>query len=64
MKVRFCMYSKNHREFENVDDVDHDQDYIYIYMENGTQYRVKTAAVRWFEMSYSIGNPVVVYPNN
>lgn len=48
---------------ENVDDVDQDDGYLYVYMENGKQLRCSLTAVKYFIQRYATGAEYVLYPN-
>lgn len=52
--------------YENVDDVDLDKydDYLYVYMVNGSLLRCRAHAVRFFIQRYSTGDEYVVFPDN
>lgn len=49
--------------FENVDDVDHDGDELYVYMENGHILKCKTYRIIHFIMRYATGEEYVTFPN-
>lgn len=49
-------------ELHDVDDVDHDGDTIYVYMEDGTIKRCHSCAVKYFTIEYSTGQCYTCYP--
>ena len=49
--------------FENVDDVDHDGDELYVYMEDGRVLKCKTYRIIHFNMRYATGEEYVTFPN-
>ena len=51
---------------EDVDDVDLDisDDYLYIYMNDGSLLRCRAHAVRFFIQRYSTGQEYVIFPDN
>lgn len=49
--------------FENVDDVDHDGDELYVYLENGHTLKCKTHRIIHFIMRYATGEEYVTFPN-
>lgn len=50
-------------ELTDVDDVDHDGDFIYVYFENGTIKRCRSCAVKFFTIQYSTGEQWTVHPD-
>lgn len=48
---------------KDVDDVDHDRNYIYVYMCNGSIVRCHTRAVTYYIMRYDMFGDTLVYPN-
>lgn len=48
---------------ENVDDVDHDDEYMTVWFEGNKIMRCKTAAVKYYIVRYSLGGDITVYPD-
>jgi hypothetical protein len=48
---------------ENVDDVDHDDEYVTVWFESNKIMRCKTAAVKYYIVRYAIGGDITVYPD-
>lgn len=55
MTVYFKFKSGKVTELHNVDDIDHDGDTIYVYMENGTIKSCHSCYVKCFTIEYSPG---------
>lgn len=52
MTLYFKFKSGKVTELHNVDDIDHDGDIIYVYMENGTIKRCHSCYVKYFAIEY------------
>ncbi len=52
------------KTLKDVDDVDHDHKYIYVYMCDGSIKRCPTRAVTYYIMRYDMFGDTLVYPNN
>lgn len=50
-------------QYDDVDDVDHDSEFVYVWLCNGKQLRCKTRAVKYYIARYEIGGDILVYPN-
>lgn len=48
---------------ENVDDVDHDGNELYVYLEDGHILRCKTYRIIHFKTRYTTGEEYVTFPN-
>lgn len=48
---------------ENVDDVDHDDEYMTVWFVGNKIMRCKTAAVKYYIARYSLGGDITVYPD-
>lgn len=63
MTLYFKFKSGKVTELHDVDDVDHDSDTIYVYMENGTIKRCLSRAVKYFTIEYSTGQRYTCHPD-
>lgn len=63
MTVYFKFKTGKFTELHNVDDIDHDGDTIYVYMENGTIKRCLSRAVKYFTIEYSTGQCYTCHPD-
>lgn len=63
MTVYFKFKTGKFTELHDVDDIDHDGDTIYVYMENGTIKRCRSCAVKYFTIEYSTGQRYTCRPD-
>lgn len=63
MTVYFKFKTGKHTELRDVDDIDHDGDTIYVYMENGAIKRCRSCAVKYFTIEYSTGQRYTCHPD-
>lgn len=63
MTLYFKFKSGKVTELHDVDDVDHDHETIYVYMENGTIKRCRSCAVKYFTIEYSTGQRYTCRPD-
>lgn len=48
---------------ENVDDVDHDDEYVTVWFESNKIMRCKTTVVKYYIVRYANGGDITVYPD-